>query len=267
MRFPFQLSSPSKLLPLIHSLLINKPSLLLLLYCRYLDTIDSANIHNDTSNVEVLKAIAGINFTVRIIADTTTDLNDHLARRPDLLAPCSPVTPYSAYHCLKVLSSFEHVIPDADQRFHDVYSSLHFFAKRWGVAGMSDPQHPSFRESQTPLTFNLQANSSRESSRSWPPRTPWRSRVLMPCNSQWNGHLPPTKRAASHSPPRAKAPPTGRPCDPAYWNLVSMTSRFIPGANYSRQVQRLHYLYSAKKSTYQTLSYHTNLPRGLSCLV
>lgn len=109
--------------------------LLLLLYCRFFSTMDAAHIHNATSNVEVLKAIAGLNFTIRIIADTTTDLNNHLARRPDLLAPCSPVTPYSAFHCLRVLSNFEHVIPDADKRFHDVYSSLHFFAKRWGVAG------------------------------------------------------------------------------------------------------------------------------------
>ena len=110
-------------------------SLLLLLYGRFLRTIPSSTIHNATSDVQILKAIAGINFTVRIINDTTTDLNDHLARRPDLLAPCSPVTPYSAYYCLRVLSDFEHVIPNADARFHDIYSSLHFFAKRWGVAG------------------------------------------------------------------------------------------------------------------------------------
>lgn len=81
------------------------------------------------------KAIAGLNFTIRIIADTTTDLNDQLARRPHLLGPCSPVTPYSAFHCLMVLSHFEHLIPEADTRFHNIYSSLHFFAKRWGVAG------------------------------------------------------------------------------------------------------------------------------------
>jgi hypothetical protein len=83
----------------------------------------------------VLKAIAGVNFTIRIIADTTTALNDNLARRPTLLATTSPVTPFSAYHSLAVLSNYDHVIPDADARFHDIYSSLHFFAKRWGVAG------------------------------------------------------------------------------------------------------------------------------------
>lgn len=84
----------------------------------------------------MLKAIAGINFTVRIIADTTTDLNEQVARRPDLLGPCSPVTPYSAYNCIRVLSNFENVIPQADTRFHDIYSSMHYLAKRWGVAGM-----------------------------------------------------------------------------------------------------------------------------------
>ncbi|CAM1500924.1 Fc.00g100860.m01.CDS01 [Cosmosporella sp. VM-42] len=108
--------------------------LLIYIYCRYLRTIDSNNIHPATSDVNALKAIAGLNFTVRIIADTTTDLNDQFARRPQLLAPSSPVTPYSAYHCLMVLSNFEHVIPEADVRFHAIYSSLHFFAKRWGVA-------------------------------------------------------------------------------------------------------------------------------------
>lgn len=113
------------------------PSLLLVLYCSYLCTIDASSIHTSTSNVEVLKAIAGINFTIRIIADTTADLNEHLARRPGLLANCSPVTPFSAYHSLAALSNFEHVIPEADTRFHDMYSSLHFFAKRWGVAGRS----------------------------------------------------------------------------------------------------------------------------------
>ncbi|KAF7547571.1 hypothetical protein G7046_g8960 [Stylonectria norvegica] len=111
------------------------PSLLLSVYCRHLYTVDPKTIHAGTSDVNTLKAIAGLNFTVRIIADTTTDLNDQLARRPHLLAPCSPVTPYSAYHCLMVLSNFEHVIPDPDVRFHAIYSSLHFFAKRWGVAG------------------------------------------------------------------------------------------------------------------------------------
>lgn len=111
-------------------------SLLLLLYSRLLCSADPNAIHNNTADVEILKAIAGINFTVRIITDTTTDLNDQLSRRPNLLAPSSPVTPYSAYHCLMVLSTFEHVILDADVRFHAIYSSLHFFAKRWGAAGM-----------------------------------------------------------------------------------------------------------------------------------
>lgn len=109
--------------------------LLLFLYCRQLRTVDSTTIHPATSDVTALKAIAGLNFTIRIIADTTTDLNDQLARRPHLLASCSPLTPYSAYHCLMVLSNFEHVIPDADARFHASFSSLHFFAKRWNVAG------------------------------------------------------------------------------------------------------------------------------------
>ncbi|KAH7148768.1 hypothetical protein EDB81DRAFT_474247 [Dactylonectria macrodidyma] len=109
--------------------------LLLFLYCRQLRTVDSTTIHAATSDVTALKAIAGLNFTIRIIADTTTDLNDQLARRPHLLASCSPLTPYSAYHCLMVLSNFEHVIPNADARFHAIFSSLHFFAKRWNVAG------------------------------------------------------------------------------------------------------------------------------------
>lgn len=116
-------------------------SLLLLVYCRYLRTVDSRTIDRATSDVDVLKAIAGLNFTIRIICDTTTDLNDQLARRPHLLAPCSPITPYSAYHCLMVLSNFEHVIPDADERFHAIFCSLHFFAKRWGVAGKSSFFH------------------------------------------------------------------------------------------------------------------------------
>ncbi|KAH7326011.1 hypothetical protein B0I35DRAFT_123904 [Stachybotrys elegans] len=107
---------------------------LLQIYCHHLHTIPAAQIHPHTSNVDVLKAIAGLNFTVRIITDTTTDLNDHLSRRPDLLAPCCPVTPYSAYHCLRILGNLEHIIPDADTRFHDIYSSLHFFAKRWTSA-------------------------------------------------------------------------------------------------------------------------------------
>lgn len=110
-------------------------SLLLLLYCSYLCTISPSAISTSTTNVEVLKAISGINFTIRIIADTTTDLNAHLARQPGMLATCSPVTPFSAYHSLAALSNFEHVIPESDARFHDIYSSLHFFAKRWGVAG------------------------------------------------------------------------------------------------------------------------------------
>lgn len=123
------------------------PSLLLLLYCSYLCTIDASNIHNATTNDEVLKAIAGINFTIRIVADTNTDLNNLLARRPDLLTNVSPITPFSAYHSLSALSNFEHVIPHSDARFHDIYSSLHFFAKRWGVAGwflLSPPPPLSF---------------------------------------------------------------------------------------------------------------------------
>ncbi|KAM5352336.1 hypothetical protein ACJ41O_005059 [Fusarium nematophilum] len=114
--------------------------LLLFLYCRQLraaDALSAADPFSPSATADDIapKAIAGLNFTIRIIADTTTDLNDQLARRPHLLAPCSPVTPYSAYHCLMVLSHFEHLIPDADTRFHNIFASLHFFAKRWGVAG------------------------------------------------------------------------------------------------------------------------------------
>ncbi|KAH7266460.1 hypothetical protein FSOLCH5_012632 [Fusarium solani] len=114
--------------------------LLLFLYCRQLraaDTMSAATPFSPSAAADDIapKAIAGLNFTIRIIADTTTDLNDQLARRPHLLGPCSPVTPYSAFHCLMVLSHFEHLIPEADTRFHNIYSSLHFFAKRWGVAG------------------------------------------------------------------------------------------------------------------------------------
>ena len=109
--------------------------ILLLVYCRFLCTIDPATIHNQSSNVEVLKAIAGINFTVRMIVDTTIDLNGHLACRPDLLDSSSPVTTYSAYHSLRVLSNFDHIITDARNHFHDIYSSLHFFGKKWAVAG------------------------------------------------------------------------------------------------------------------------------------
>ncbi|KAF5012711.1 hypothetical protein FDECE_1243 [Fusarium decemcellulare] len=111
--------------------------LLLFLYCRQLRAANALSAVTPFSPPEDIaqKAIAGLNFTIRIIADTTTDLNDQLARRPHLLAPCSPVTPYSAYHCLMVLSHFEHLIPEADTRFHNIFASLHFFAKRWGVAG------------------------------------------------------------------------------------------------------------------------------------
>lgn len=112
-------------------------SILLLVYCRFLCTIDAASVHNQSSNVEVLKAIAGINFTVRMIVDTTIDLNSHLAHRPDLLDSSSPVTVYSAYQSLRVLSNFNHIITDAGAHFHDIYSSLHFFGKRWAVAGKS----------------------------------------------------------------------------------------------------------------------------------
>lgn len=110
-------------------------SLLLLLYSSYLSTIDAANIHNATTNDEISKAIAGINFTIRIVADTNVNLNDQLARRPEMLTNISPISPFSAYHSLSALSNFEHIIPDSDVRFHDIYSTLHFFAKRWGVAG------------------------------------------------------------------------------------------------------------------------------------
>ncbi|KAF4976789.1 hypothetical protein FZEAL_6595 [Fusarium zealandicum] len=114
--------------------------LLLFLYCRQLraaNALSSGGSFSPSATADNIapKAIAGLNFTIRIIADTTTDLNDQLARRPHLLAPCSPVTPYSAFHCLMVLSHFEHLIPEADTRFHNIFASLHFFAKRWGVAG------------------------------------------------------------------------------------------------------------------------------------
>lgn len=112
--------------------------LLLFLYCRQLKALSSpSNLANPQADTDLApKAIAGLNFAVRIIADTTTDLNDQFARSPHLLSPCSPITPYSAYHCLMVLSHFEHLIPDADVRFHAIYSSLHFFAKRWAIAGL-----------------------------------------------------------------------------------------------------------------------------------
>ena len=124
-------------------------SLLLFLYRRALQTLDpqalksllDANGHSPTDqhhhhqDVEVAKAVAGVNFTVRIIADTTSDYNEYLSHRPERLAPCPPVTPFSAYQCLKTLNEYESIIPDADRRFHDIYSSLHFFAKRWGVGG------------------------------------------------------------------------------------------------------------------------------------
>ena len=53
--------------------------------------------HHHHQDVEVAKAVAGVNFTVRIIADTTSDYNEYLSHRPERLAPCPPVTPFSAY--------------------------------------------------------------------------------------------------------------------------------------------------------------------------
>lgn len=114
-------------------------SLLLFLYCRQLKSLSSpSGLAKSQADTDLApKAIAGLNFAVRIITDTTTDLNDQLALQPHLLTPCSPITPYSAYHCLMVLSHFEQFIPDADVRFHAIYSSLHFLAKRWAIAGES----------------------------------------------------------------------------------------------------------------------------------
>jgi hypothetical protein len=107
---------------------------LLLVYCRFLCTIDLASIHSQSSNVEVAKAIAGINYTVDMIVNANVLLNAQLARSPDLLDTTSPVTAYAAYHSLRVLINFDHIITGARSHFRDIYSSIHFFGKKWAVA-------------------------------------------------------------------------------------------------------------------------------------
>jgi hypothetical protein len=80
-----------------------------------------------------MKAIAGINFTVRLVRDTTLDLVDHLDRQPELLDRFAPPSVYAAYHSLKIVVNFEHVIPKADNLFQELHCSLEYFRRRWGV--------------------------------------------------------------------------------------------------------------------------------------
>lgn len=81
-----------------------------------------------------MKALAGINFTVRLATDGTADLLGRLERDASLLERHPPPCPYAAFHALRVVLEFGHMIPDADARFRDLRAALGFFSRRWAVA-------------------------------------------------------------------------------------------------------------------------------------
>ncbi len=109
-------------------------SLLLFLYGRFLHTRRRSS---STLNLRRRgpQAIAGLNFTVRVsqILHPTSTITRSTT---ELMAPLLTSRSLFAFHCLHVLTTFDHVIPDAHERFHAIFESLHSFAKRWGVAGM-----------------------------------------------------------------------------------------------------------------------------------
>ena len=82
-----------------------------------------------------MKALAGIGFTARLVADTTLDQLLHFERDPALVARHPPPCPYAAFHSLKILVGFgAGVVDKSDVLFGNLCRALRCFRRRWGCA-------------------------------------------------------------------------------------------------------------------------------------
>lgn len=84
------------------------------------------------TDMEMKKAVAGINFTIGLVIDGSRGIFNAYANQDDVLAHCAPVWPYAQYHTMQLLLHYEALLEDADAQMREVRQSVESTAKRWG---------------------------------------------------------------------------------------------------------------------------------------
>ncbi|KAL0942309.1 fungal specific transcription factor [Colletotrichum truncatum] len=86
------------------------------------------------TDMEMKKAVAGINFTISLVIDGSKGIFNAYSNREDVLEHCAPVWPYAQYHTMQLLFHYEALLEDAESRMAEVRQSVESTAKRWACS-------------------------------------------------------------------------------------------------------------------------------------
>ncbi|TEA18693.1 hypothetical protein C8034_v010720 [Colletotrichum sidae] len=84
------------------------------------------------TDMEMRKAVAGINFTIGLVIDGSNGILNAYSNPDDALGRCAPVWPYAQYHTMQLLFHYEALLQDAEARMAELRRSVEYTAKRWG---------------------------------------------------------------------------------------------------------------------------------------
>ncbi|WYZ41771.1 hypothetical protein EsH8_V_000666 [Colletotrichum jinshuiense] len=86
------------------------------------------------TDMEMKKAVAGINFTIGLVIDGSNGIFNAYADHDEVLENCAPVWPYAQYHTMQLLFHYEALLEDAETRMAVVRQSVECTAKRWACS-------------------------------------------------------------------------------------------------------------------------------------
>ncbi|OLN85527.1 hypothetical protein CCHL11_05768 [Colletotrichum chlorophyti] len=86
------------------------------------------------TDMEMKKAVAGINFTIGLVIDGSNGIFNAYANRDDVLEHCAPVWPYAQYHTMQLLFHYEALLEDAESKMAEVRQRVESTAKRWACS-------------------------------------------------------------------------------------------------------------------------------------
>lgn len=84
------------------------------------------------TDMEMKKAVAGINFTIGLVIDGSRGIFNAYTNQDEVLEHCAPVWPYAQYHTMQLLFHYEALLEDGPGQLAEVRQSVENTAKRWG---------------------------------------------------------------------------------------------------------------------------------------
>ncbi|KAF6823540.1 fungal specific transcription factor [Colletotrichum plurivorum] len=111
-------------------------SLFSLLFYSFTYSANSPNTlsYDPETDMQMKKAIAGINFTIGLVIDGSNGIFNAYRNQEEVLKHCAPVWPYAQYHAMQLLFHYEAVLEDGETRTAHLRQSVETTAKRWGCS-------------------------------------------------------------------------------------------------------------------------------------